>query len=57
MCGTGKYSVSDFKAHAVIDGTSYSFFKVNLQTQNDSVYMLLVCLIPKIDLKNVMLGV
>lgn len=28
MCGTGKYSVSDFKAHAVIDGTSYSFFKV-----------------------------
>lgn len=39
MCGTGKYSVSDFKAHAVIDGTSYSFFKVNHQTQNDSVYM------------------
>ncbi|XP_061172830.1 apoptosis-resistant E3 ubiquitin protein ligase 1-like [Saccostrea echinata] len=28
MCGTGNYSVTDFKAHAVIDGTSYSFFKV-----------------------------
>lgn len=52
MCGTGKYSVSDFKAHAVIDGTSYSFFKVNHQTHNDS-----VCLIPVIDLKNVKLGV
>lgn len=30
MCGTGKYSVTDFKAHAVIDGTSYSFFKVKI---------------------------
>ncbi|OWF42185.1 apoptosis-resistant E3 ubiquitin protein ligase 1-like [Mizuhopecten yessoensis] len=28
MCGTGNYSITDFKAHAVIEGSSYHFFKV-----------------------------